>query len=196
MPKGNQQDKGKRTVAKAPRAPAADTGANLDKIRDILFGQQMRDSDKRFAAMEDRLRKETANLREEMARRLDSLETYMKKEMGALHDRLKGEQRDRTDADKDLAKDLQVASKAIDKRLEQLDDQFTKGDRGLREQLLDQTKSLESEIRAKYADAGAALDRAVGELRHEKADRTALSGLLADMAMRLSGEYDEAADGA
>ena len=49
-------------------------GANVDKIRDILFGAQMRDYDKRFARLEDRLMKDADALREEMRKRLDALE--------------------------------------------------------------------------------------------------------------------------
>ena len=46
-------------------AENADRPGNVDKIRDILFGSQMRDYDKKFARIEERLLKETADLREE-----------------------------------------------------------------------------------------------------------------------------------
>ena len=41
-------------------------GASLDKVRDILFGVQMRDYDRRFARLEERLVKETADLKDEV----------------------------------------------------------------------------------------------------------------------------------
>ena len=43
-------------------------GANVDKIRDILFGSQMRDYDKRFGRLEDRLIKDAESLRDEIGR--------------------------------------------------------------------------------------------------------------------------------
>ena len=38
---------------------------NVDKIREILFGGQMRAYDRRFTRLEERLAKESADLREE-----------------------------------------------------------------------------------------------------------------------------------
>ena len=48
-------------------------GGNLDKVRNILFGAQSRDYERRFARLEERLAKETADLRDDMRRRFDSL---------------------------------------------------------------------------------------------------------------------------
>src|SRR5665213_1982579 len=50
---------------------------NVDKIRDILFGSQMRDYEARFARLEETLVKETVEIRETNRRRFDQLETYI-----------------------------------------------------------------------------------------------------------------------
>jgi len=76
--------------------------SNLDKVRDILFGTQMRDYDRRFARLEERLIKEAAEAREDTRRRFDSLETFIKQEIAALNDRLKSENHQRTRSDEDL----------------------------------------------------------------------------------------------
>src|SRR5947209_5816204 len=78
-------------------------GGNVDKIRDILFGTQMRDYEKRFVRLEEQLLKESADLREDLRRRFDSLEIYIKKEVESLTDRLKVEQGERADSVKELA---------------------------------------------------------------------------------------------
>jgi hypothetical protein len=52
-------------------------GANVDKIRDILFGSQMRDYDKRFGRLEERLAKAADALREDLKKRFDSLESFV-----------------------------------------------------------------------------------------------------------------------
>ena len=80
-----------------PRLPEADgaAGGNLDKVRDLLFGGQMRDYDRKFARLEERLVKETADLREEVKRRLSALETYMKAELESQSDRIRAEQEGR-----------------------------------------------------------------------------------------------------
>jgi len=54
---------------------------NVEKIRAILFGAQMRDYEKKFSLLEDRMQKEINNLRSETAKRFDALETYINKEL-------------------------------------------------------------------------------------------------------------------
>src|SRR6516165_489888 len=66
-------------------------GANVDKIRDILFGSNMREYEKRFARLEERLTKSSDALRDDLKKRFDSLESYVKNELEAIATRLKAE---------------------------------------------------------------------------------------------------------
>lgn len=65
------------------------TAGNIDKVRDILFGAQMRDYEKRFARLEERLQKATSDLKDDLKKRFDSLESYVKKEGESLIDQLR-----------------------------------------------------------------------------------------------------------
>ena len=60
------------------------SSGNLDKVRDLLFGNQVRDLDKKFNRLEERLSKECDKLREDTKKRLDSLEIYIKQEVESL----------------------------------------------------------------------------------------------------------------
>ncbi len=100
-------------------------GANVDKIRDILFGSQMRDYDKRFGRLEDRLIKDAESLRDEMKKRFETLEAFVQKELESLGVRLKTEKAERAEAVKELGVQHRDAAKAFDKRLGSLDDQLT-----------------------------------------------------------------------
>lgn len=77
-------------------APGSDAegvaGGNLDKVRDLLFGGQMRDYNRKFARLEERLTKETADLRDDVKQRLAGLEAYLKAEVESLSERLRSEQ--------------------------------------------------------------------------------------------------------
>ena len=76
-------------------------GANVDKIRDILFGSQMRDYDKRFVRLEERLAKASDALRDDLKKRFDSLESFVQQEVESLHQRLQnGKIRARRDAER------------------------------------------------------------------------------------------------
>jgi hypothetical protein len=181
--------------AQAPDADGTAATGNLDKVRDLLFGGQMRDYDRKFARLEDRLVKETADLRDEVRKRLAALEAYMKTEVESLSERLRQEQDGRTGADKDLGHDLRDTSQQLDQRLSQLDDLVARGQRDLRQQLHAQHQELGDDIRQRVEDVLVRLAHEAQELRSDKTDRKALAALLTEMAMRLNGEMRALAPG-
>ncbi len=172
-----------------------DGGAgNLDKVRDILFGGQARDIDRRFQRLEERLLKETADLKDDVRKRMSALEQFVKQEAASLADRIKTEHDERTDATKDLARDAREAAKAFEKKTGQLDDQVGRVQRELRQQILDARQSLTDDLRQKIDDVMLRLSQESADLRTQKTDRAALAALLTDMAMRLSNEPDAGAE--
>lgn len=169
-------------------ADAAGSG-NLDKVRDILFGNQVREQEKRFTRLEERLVKECTNLRDETRERLESLEMYIQREVESLTARLKTEQAERDTAVQELAQEIKDITKSLEKKIAQLEEQSTQSQRDLRQQILDQSKSLSDVIRQKYEEASAALEREAQELRIDKTDRSTLASLFTEMAMRLNHDF-------
>ena len=176
----------KKTTADS--AADAAGGGNLEKIRDILFGAQVHDFEKRFARLEERLLKETADARADTKKRFESLENFIRKEVESLADRLKAEQGDRAESVKEIGRELRETAKALEKRLVAQDENATKGQRELRQQILDQSKSLTEEIRNRNRETTTTLSRELTELRAEKTDRAALAGFLTDVAVRLTND--------
>jgi hypothetical protein len=161
---------------------------NLDQIRDILFGVQSRDLDKRISRLEERLAKDTSDLRDDIKRRLDALELYAKTELEALADRLKAEQGERAGAIDDVVRAISDTTRSLERQNAQSDEQAAKGQRDLREQILDRSKTLAEDIRRTSESLSAALERRFDMLEHEKADRTSVAALLSEMAMRLTSD--------
>jgi DNA repair exonuclease SbcCD ATPase subunit len=162
---------------------------NIDKIRDILFGAQSREFERRMSRLDDRLSKETAGLKEDLRKRFESLEIYVKGEVDALSERLRSEQSDRLASLKEVARDLKETGIGLERRLGQLDDQATRSQRDIRQQILEQSKSLSDEIRQKYELVSAALEQQVRELRTDKTDRNALADLFTELAIRLNNDF-------
>lgn len=162
---------------------------NIDKIRQILFGNQMRDYEKRFSRLEERLLKESADLRDETRKRFDSLETFIKNELEAVSERLRAEQRTREESAQSLSREMQEASKSLEKKLGQADEQNSRSQRDLRQQILDQSKNLSDEIRQKHEEISAMLAREVAELSRDKTDRSALAALFSEVALRLNDDF-------
>ena len=110
-------------VATAARPAAiAEQGGNVDKIRDILFGGQMREYDSRFARLEEALLKESSDLRESVRKRIDTLETYFKKELESLATRLKAERDDRLALGKDLSGELRNTAESLTRAIRETQD--------------------------------------------------------------------------
>ncbi len=172
------------------RPPASEQApGNVDKIRDILFGSQMRDYEVRFVRLEESLRKESSDLREGTKRRLDTLEGYIKKELESLESRLRSEKQERTESHGAVSADLKSTAASLTKKISEVENQNGQAQRELRKELLEQSNKLSDEIRVKNEELASLLDRRVQELRNDKTDRTALANLLTEVAMRLTDEF-------
>ena len=175
-------------AAGRPATGDAGGGASIDKVRDLLFGGQLRELDRRFARLEERLVKETNQLRQDMQARIDALEAYARKESDSLGDQIRAEHQDRVDAHDNLARDLKESSKSQERRTTALDEQTSKAQRELRQQMLEQHQRLSEEIRRRTEDLLATFTRESQALRADKTDRSTLAALLNEMAMRLTDE--------
>lgn len=182
---GKMKSQGTKKVAQvAPEGPE-----NIDKIRDILFGSQSRDIDKRFARLEELVRRELRSMEVSTTQRLDSLEDYFKGEIESLVKQLKTENKERTTSDDDLKGKLKDTQQLLEKKTIALDQQMTKGQGDLRQQLLERSKKLNDDMQKKYKEIMKLLETSVQELRTEKTDRLALADLLMGVALQLKKEF-------
>jgi len=164
-------------------------GGNLEKIRDILFGTQMRGYEARFAALEEALAKETADIHESSRRRFEQLESYIKKELELLQTRWKAERDERSDAAVQHSRELRELGESLGRRLRDLDERGTAVERDLRSQLLQQAKDLSDDIQARHEAVGTLLEKRFQELRQGKTDRAALASLFNEVALRLNDQF-------
>ena len=148
----------------------------------------MRDYERRFAKLEERLARDTAELKDEVRKRLTALTSSSRTKPRRWPSRIKTEHDERTDATKELSRELREAAKAFEKKTGQLDDQITRAQRELRQQLLDLNKQLTDEIGRKADEVLARLAQESHELRDDKADRATIAALLQEVALRLTNE--------
>lgn len=165
-------------------------GANVDKIRDILFGSNMREYEKRFARLEERLTKSSDALRDDLKKRFDTLESYVREEMDSNNTRLKAEKSERNEALKELTRETRDSSKALEKKLSQLEEQLAAAQGDLRARILDQSKSLSNQIQKVKDEIETALEHEAETLRNDKTDRAQLADLFAELSLRLKDELE------
>ena len=179
----------KRTVAKGgkrvmseSRNPAADGDAdrNVDQIRDILFGGQMRDYERRFQEFGQRLEAEMTRLRESQDKRLAQMDKRIDTELEKLSRQIRQELTDRTQ------QAARTARGEINNALEGL-----RGELGsLDERLRDALAELGSALDARASEAASSLSRTNAELRSEKVGREDLAAMLTELGLRLKGDFD------
>ena len=94
----------------------------LNRIRDILFGQQVRESESHFAALELRLVQETGTLRAEFNQQLMALEVKVTQQIAALSEQIAAEQSTRqtaiTELQSALKTEIQALHAALDEQIE------------------------------------------------------------------------------
>ncbi len=173
------------------KGAGADGGdRNVDQIRDILFGGQMRDYERRFVELAAKLENEGAKLRAEMEKRLAALDKRLDDQIEKLGKSVRQEVTDRGKAVDDLdARSLQAARTAraeINAAFDQLQHDLAGADERGRKALAE----LAAQLKAAIKESESALGATRGELRGEKVGREDLAALLTEVALRLKGEFD------
>jgi hypothetical protein len=171
------------------RNGAIEEAGKVDRIRDILFGSQMRDYDGRFQRLEEHLAQEAAAIRTDVQKRLETLERFMKGELESMTNRANAEQSERSSAIEKLGRDLGETAKTLESRIKGLDEQTAGETRALRQQLLDQAKALSDEIGQKHEEMKTGLNREAEQIRGAMTGREALAEMLSEVALRLKNEF-------
>jgi hypothetical protein len=162
---------------------------NVDRIRDILFGSQMRDYDGRFQRLEERVARESAEARADVQKRLEALENFLKGEVESLKNRLNAEQSERGMASEKLARDLGETGEALEVKIKYLDEHAAREIHDLRQQLLEQSKALSAEVKEKHEQMQAGLAHEAEQIRGAMTGREALAEMLSELALRLKNEF-------
>ena len=175
--------------ADLPPAPPNDVAPeSLDKVRDILFGGQMRAVESRLQGLEERLMREQAVIRSDFDKRLADLDASAKRDAQTLGDRLNAERTKRTEELKALSAEIKEILRSLEKRHVKLEELSGLADAEIRDQILQQSRAIGAEIERLSQRVSTDLNREVASLRNDKTDVSAIVGVFSDMATRLGGE--------
>jgi hypothetical protein len=190
MAKNARAPNGSRAMADSKKAADGGADRNVDQIRDILFGGQMRDYERRFNDLNARLEAELARMREAQDKRLAQIDKRVDDQLEKLGKLLRQEIQDRNRSIDDVESRLQQASRTargeVATALESHGQELAAADERLRAALAD----LHKATTARAGETEAALTRMSAELRGEKVGRDDLAALLTEFALRLKGDFD------
>jgi hypothetical protein len=166
-------------------APPADA-VSVDKIRDILFGNQMQDYDRRFLQIDERFQQKLRDLESEATRHLSTVETSLKKQLDSVANQMVQEKELRSDSDKELERSLRDHTQNLEKRIGQLSAQLSQFERDFIERITQETQTLRDELKRRNDDTRAAVEKMFAELSGVKTDRNLLAGLFVEIAKCLN----------
>lgn len=167
----------------------------VDKIRELLFGNQMQDYDRRFSKLEERFLQRFKDIESETARNLNVFEANGKKQVESLVGQLREEKDLRADADKEIERTLREQNQALEKRLRATSDQLSQLERDIADRLTQEAQSLREEIKRRNDDLQHAIEKMFSELSNVKTDRNLLAGLFVEVAKCLNQDAANVAKG-
>jgi len=162
---------------------------SVDRIRDILFGAQMREYGQRFNQIEERVWQETTELKAEVRRRLDSLEAFTRQEANELAGRLRTERSERHESADQLSRAFAQSFKSLEACLLESDGRLSNDLRELRQLTLERLKSLLDDFSQQIRAVEDLQHRHLEELRANTIDRLGFATFLSEMALRIRNEF-------
>ncbi len=171
------------------KAAGVEIDDNVDKIREILFGGQMRDYEGRFAELERKLTQRIDRMSTEFEKRLERLNSYAKREIDKVGDRLKTERQDRVADTKSGARELKDFSQQVESWFGEVEDRLDGETRDLRNAMHEQSEELAALIAETRDHLSTAISDETRELADAKLAREDLAGLLSEVAMRLKKDF-------
>ncbi|MFM2318196.1 MAG: hypothetical protein RLZZ215_817 [Pseudomonadota bacterium] len=139
---------------------------NLDMIRNILFGEQLRDLERKNASLERFVRVSINALAEDTQRKLDALQNDLR----LVKDLLIEEAKARREEHQGARHRLEKNERFLDELAKRMTTEVTK---------------LDQQLEASHKDLIRQLHETAEQLRHEKADRKAVAAILNGMAKQL-----------
>jgi hypothetical protein len=173
-------------VEAGPETGAGLPEQSLEKIREILFGERVRVQEDRLARFEETLHRELQGVRTEVQRRIEAIEVRAKKDNAELERKLLESEREGILGREQLARDIDASRRLLEERLVELAERSEKNVEFIQEHVASENKALAGTLGRKHDELAQAIDRTLGELRSEKADRAALAAVFSDLATRLA----------
>lgn len=169
--------------------PAESVDGNVDKIRDILFGPQMRDYESRVEALEKRLTTLIERSARDLERRIERLDAYTRREVDKLTERIRNERKDRTAEGKKGAAELGELADQVETWFAEVEEQQSQEVKEIRNQQHDYAEAIAAELQQAQGELQNMLQKEVAKLSTTKLAKEDLAALLTEVAMRLNEDF-------
>ncbi len=160
---------------------------NIDQIRDIIFGAQLREYDNRF----DKIDSDLSMMQQDMQTRTEQIKTVLSGEMRAAIDsfekKIKSITLNTQEESADLRQQIDRVNRKFSSSIEALDEAIDNQTSSLRDELSQTRDRLSEESRTLKTQVFEELDRRFSMLRDVKVSRDDMAEILFELGMRLKG---------
>jgi len=171
---------------KAEAATSQNEVENISKIRDILFGNNMNEYEKRFEQLEQKLANSVQENRIEADKKINALETFLRKELKMLNEKNLEEESARIKSDKKIIAELEALEESLSKFKQSTADNFSED----REHFLQFSNSIGEQITELNKSLRERMEEISNQLQTNKVERSTLAMLFTDMAYNIAGEQN------
>lgn len=172
---------------------------NIDQIRDIIFGSQLREYDNRF----DKIESDLDNVQQDLQNRIEQVKNVVLTEVRAsvesLEKKIKSVGLTAQEENADLRQQLDRVNRKFSSSLEAIDEALDKQTTSIREDLSTSRDNLHEEVRLLKVQVFEELERRFSLLREVKVSKDDMAEFLFELGMRIKGtefvpKLKEAAD--
>ena len=160
---------------------------NIDQIRDIIFGAQLREYDNRF----DKIDSDLSMMQQDMQARIEQVKNVLSAEMKAAVDSFEKKVKSLTlntqEESADLRQQIDRVNRKFSSSIEALDEAIDNQTSSIRNELSQNRERLSEETRTLKTQVFEELDRRFSMLRDVKVSRDDMAEILFELGMRLKG---------
>ena len=175
----------------APSAHAAE----VEKIREILFGQQISEYESRFAQLEIRLAREIEAVRDDIIRRFEKVQSQVTQDFTNLSRQIGTEQKYRAEEISALNSQFRAARDELETAVHRAAADADAATDQIRSAIEEETARQQEVVDERTRDLERRLEEATAQLRQDKVDRSSMEALFSQLAAHFAASSGNAFDG-
>ena len=178
----------------ADASPSAHA-AEVEKIREILFGQQISEYESRFAQLEIRLAREIEAVRDDIIRRFEKVQSQVTQDFTNLSRQIGTEQKYRAEEISALNSQFRAARDELETAVHRAAADADAATAQIRSAIEEETSRQQETIDERTRDIERRLEEATAQLRQDKVDRSSMEALFSQLAAHFAASSGNAFDG-
>jgi DNA anti-recombination protein RmuC len=176
-----------KTMSDITKDDVRDRLGNIDQIRDIIFGSQLRENDNRFSKIESDVVYVQQDLRDRIEHLKTHLETELRSGLEALEKKLRSTQASLQEEETETRQQIDRMNKKFTASLQQFDEAVYRQFGAIRTEMTEAKTKIQEDTSSLREFVLEELERRFSQLHEGKVSRDDMAETLFELGMRLKG---------